>query len=559
MSLAATRTAPLVAAPLASPASAPTRSEAPPAAGRDGAVDLVRAACLIAVIAVHALMVGVSVSATGPVLENALERWSGFTVFSWCAQMMPLFFIAGGFASATHYRRVRARGERAAHYVASRLGRLLAVPLLAGAVTVIALSVLTVLGVDPEIVATAGWRISQPLWFLGVYVLCSALVPAMHRLNELAPRATLVGLGAGILAVDLTRFITGIDAVGFANLLFVWLFVQQLGFRLADGVAPGPRSAVAATLAAAALITVGASPANLFEALNPPTAVLALLGIIQCAVFVAVRGRLARIAEAPATRRISQAINERSMSIYAWHMLATVLLAGVLLGFGSSLAEPLSDAWWAQRPLWLAAVGAVVGGVLWLVAPLERLAIAWTRASVTTCRTRVACAALAGSGGVLLILATAGAPSAWVCGVALIGLALVLARAGRLERERDTEKHTVSERGDARELQHQDEFAGSARRHRDDRGRDHGREHEPHEQHARVDATVEQRHTKREHHADDVEDARPPLPDAHREGALASGPVRRDIAQVVHHEHRDCEEADTGSRDPHLLIRDLGL
>ena len=32
-----------------------------------------------------------------------------------------------------------------------------------------------------------------------------------------------------------------------------------------------------------------------------------------------------------------------------------------------------------------------------------------------------------------------------------------------------------------------------------------------------------------------------------------------DVAQVVDEQHRDSEEPDTGSGEPHLLIRDLGL
>ncbi|QIM17844.1 acyltransferase [Leucobacter coleopterorum] len=113
-----------LAAPVSVPASRSTTT-------RERSVDLVRAACLLAVVGVHALMVGVSVQGGIPVLENALESWSGFTEFSWFAQMMPLFFILGGFASATHYRRVRARGVTPSAYVATRLCRLLPAPLAA--------------------------------------------------------------------------------------------------------------------------------------------------------------------------------------------------------------------------------------------------------------------------------------------------------------------------------------------------------------------------------------------------------------------------------------------
>lgn len=409
---------------------------------RDPAVDLVRAACLIAVVAVHALMVGVSAPGGVVQLENALEAWDGFTVFSWFAQMMPLFFVLGGFASATHLRRVRAGRVGAGDYVALRLRRLLPVPLAAALAVVIALAGLTGAGLDPEFLAEAGWRISQPLWFLGVYVLCSALVPAALRLHERAPARTVAALGLGIVAVDVVRAATGIDAVGFANLLFVWLFVQQLGFWLADGRTPSLRQAGLAVLAIAALMLTGLSPANLFEALNPPTAALALLGIVQLAVFSALRSRLRAWAALPRVQRVSDAINGAAMTIYSWHMPVVVLLAGLLLlaapVAGSLLPAPLAPEWWLSRPVWLAVASFSVAGVVALAVRLERrprpssqsgqnearrsgAISARSRAAITTL------AVLAGAGGVLIILAATGALWAWVIGATMMGAAIKLA------------------------------------------------------------------------------------------------------------------------------------
>lgn len=428
-----------------------------PGPGRDRVVDLVRAACLIAVVGLHALMVGVSVQQGSPILENALESWGGFTVFSWFTQMMPLFFILGGFASVTHYRRLRGRGIRPADYIATRLRRLLPVPIAAGVATVIALVCLPLLGASGDMVATAGWRISQPLWFLGVYILCTALVPAMVGLHERAPRATLVGLACAIAAVDGLRFVTGIDAIGFANLLFVWLGVQQLGFWLADGRVPTRRHAYFAIAAMAALMALGLSSANLFEALNPPTAALALLGVVQLAVFAGLRPRLARIAAHPRVRAVSDAINTHAMTIYSWHMPVVVLLGGLLIPLstarpGFALPIPLSAEWWATRPLWLGAAAALVAVVVACAGRLERgsrgsgaatpgaaapgsatpgsaaLGAAVLGSAVPSSAVRVSLGVLASAGGVLLILAATGSLWAWAAGVALMALGLRLSR-----------------------------------------------------------------------------------------------------------------------------------
>ncbi|MCW2288986.1 acyltransferase-like protein [Leucobacter luti] len=457
MTLVAPSSAVSAAAHPTSPTAPATRDRAT----RDRAVDLVRAACLIAVVTVHALMVGASVSGDDVVLENALEGWDLFTPFSWFAQMMPLFFILGGFASATHFRRMRQRGIGAADYVALRLRRLLPVPLAAALAVATVLSAMTLTGLSPELVATAGWRISQPLWFLGVYVLCSACVPLALRAHERAPRCALAVLGGAVLLVDGVRFATGIDALGFANLLFVWLFVQQLGFWLADGRAPKLRLAGWAVAGIVALMLIGASPVNLFEALNPPTAPLALLGVVQFAVFARLRPRLAQWAELPRVRTASDVINGTAMTIYSWHMPVVVLLAGVLLGVEPLLAEgtgtllpvPLSAEWWASRPLWLVAAGLAVAGVVALVARLERrpgtvaagsasgsgagtgsradsatIAGPGTRDFAALSTGRATLAVLSGAGGVLVILAATGALWAWLVGVLMLWIAIQMTR-----------------------------------------------------------------------------------------------------------------------------------
>lgn len=405
---------------------------AAPCASRDRVVDLVRAGCLLAVVGLHALMVGVSIQDGDPVLENALENWSGFTVFSWIIQMMPLFFILGGFASITHYRRVRSRGVRPADYIAARLRRLLPVPLAAAGATVVALAGLSLTGVSADIVATAGWRISQPLWFLGVYILCSSLVPLMVWAHERAPRVSLIVLGSAIAAIDALRMLTGIDAIGFGNLLFVWLGVQQLGFWLADGRTPRRRHSLAAVAAMVGLMAIGASPVNLFDALNPPTAVLALLGVVQLAVFGAIRPKLALWADHPSLRAASDAINSRAMTIYSWHMPVVVLLAGLLVvGAGSpaslDLSIPLSGEWWMTRPLWLGAAALAVAVVVRLTGSLEsRRRVADTTAAAVSGR-RTALGVVVSAAGVLVVLAGTGALWAWIVGALMLAVGQHLA------------------------------------------------------------------------------------------------------------------------------------
>lgn len=390
---------------------------------RDSSVDAIRVALLVVVFALHAMMVGVSLGPSGPVLENALEGQGWFAAVSWVVQIMPLFFIAGGFSSLHHWRSMRARGATGTDYVRARLERLVRPAIVLVAVVAAALVALSLAGLAPELVATAGFRIGQPLWFLGVYLATSALVPVMVRAHERARVLTPLALLAGVVAVDVLRFSTGLDGIGFVNLLLVWLLVQQLGFHLADGaldrLAPSALWSIAAGALALLAVITAATPysADMYENLNPPTVCLVVLGVAQLALFQLARPRIrAWVERADASRTIS-AVGERAMTVYLWHMPVLVGLAGVLLvanaAFGLPLPEPMSADWWATRPLWLSAAAAAVATVTLVFARFERARRAAPgRATVagpapTPARRRaVALDAACGVAGVAVVLVT---------------------------------------------------------------------------------------------------------------------------------------------------------
>ncbi|KQW08292.1 hypothetical protein ASC66_05070 [Leifsonia sp. Root4] len=380
--------------------------------GRDVSIDAVRAMLLVAVVALHAMMVGVSVGAGGPVLANALEQQAWFAPVSWIVQVMPLFFVIGGFASISQWRGLRARGVSPASYVRGRIDRLVRPALALVVVVGGALLALAALGMPAELVATAGFRIGQPLWFLGVYILCSALVPLMVAAHERAKVATPVLLLAAVVAVDVARLSSGIGAIGFLNLLFVWLLVQQLGFWLADGhvdaIAPRARVGVIITaLAALIALTAGPYPADMFVNLNPPTLCLVLLGAAQLMLFSLLRGRISALAERPRARRAIDELGKRGMTVYIWHMPVLIILAAALLILnattGLALPEPLSAEWWSSRALWLLIVGLAVTPVVSLFARFERGRRPVSGAALPTPRS-VALDTVLGAGGVAVVL-----------------------------------------------------------------------------------------------------------------------------------------------------------
>ncbi len=380
-----------------------------PAPARDTSIDLLRAVCTIVVVALHATMAGVVVSGGEVALVNALEQpW--FWPASWLVQIMPLFFIAGGVTGAVAFRRWRGAGGTAAGFAANRIRRLLPPGIVAVAVTALGLASLRALGVPSELLVEAGFRISQPLWFLGVFLLVQALLPALLAAHERRPGLTIIALAAGVLAVDIIRLSTGIEAVGYANLALVWLLIQQLGFFLADGRFARASARARVTVAGAALMTTGILAAvgvfspDMYVNLNPPTIALVLLGVAQVSLFSLAQPALRRIASHGAPAAVTEAVGRRAMGIYLWHMPAIVLLAGGLVAF-ALVADvdliPLYDpAWWATRPAWFVAVGALAL-VLCALAPRVRLGAS---GSVTLVRAALGSALAVASIAVLFVL-----------------------------------------------------------------------------------------------------------------------------------------------------------
>ncbi|MDF2509399.1 MAG: hypothetical protein K0Q52_3258, partial [Microbacterium sp.] len=277
----------------------------PQRASRDTGIDFVRALCVLGVVLLHSIMVGVTVDPSGPVFENASDGTAWIAPLSWLLQVMPLFFVIGGFSGLLAYRRMRERGGTAVGFVAGRLHRLLRPAVFTIAIVGVGLALLTVLGVPAELIGTAGFRYGQPLWFLGVFLLCQALLPAFAAAHERAPYRTIGALVAASIAVDVLRAATGLEGLGFLNLAFVWMALQQLGFFLADGRigALSRRLRAAAGLGALLLLVLtfltGIYSPDLIANINPPTAALLLVGVAHTSLLSLHRDRLERFSRRP--------------------------------------------------------------------------------------------------------------------------------------------------------------------------------------------------------------------------------------------------------------------
>ncbi|QKS17518.1 acyltransferase [Curtobacterium sp. Csp2] len=352
-------------------------------AQRDLVVDLVRTACVVLVVVVHITMVGVAVGPDGIAVTSPLQEAPWYVAATWVGQVMPLFFVVGGFASAVGWRSTVARGGGARDFVATRLVRLFrpAIPLFL--VLAVALGTATALGTPPELLGEIAFGIGSPLWFLAAYGITQCCVPLLARLHARAPWRTLGALLVLAAAVDAVRFATGLAEVGLLNLGPVWLFAQQLGFLWADGwfarrsrlVLVG--AAVAGYAALVPLTSVGLWAPDMLQDLNPPMLPLAFLAVAQACLVQLLHGPLSRLMRTRGAQAAVFVVGRDGMVVYLWHLPLFIALNGIALLLGAPFPEPGSAVWWATRPVALVVVLAVAIGIArglrWFDRPLPRL------------------------------------------------------------------------------------------------------------------------------------------------------------------------------------------
>jgi len=341
---------------------------------RDLSIDFARALCLPVVVLLHALQMGIG----GDPLRafNALDGFEPLAWATWPLMIMPVFFICGGFAAITQWRRLRGHGETVAHYVRLRVIRLARPVVSVTAAVGVVLAAMLAAGADYEFVRTFAVRLAEPLWFIPVYIACTALVPVMSTVHRHAPWAGYLGLAGGVVAVDALARTTGVP-IGPLNWLFVWLFAQQLGFGLRDGWFARRSRATLWAMAAGSygvivvLVTVFGYSHDMLDNLNPPTLCILALALGQVSLFALAQPAIRRGMQHRALLGGVYVFGVYGMVIYLWHTFAMAVVVGAHGASGLPFPAVLSPAWWATRPLWIAAVSVVVALCCLVVPRLE--------------------------------------------------------------------------------------------------------------------------------------------------------------------------------------------
>ncbi len=362
-------------------------------AHRDRAVDGLRALALLAVPTGHWMVGGFTLDAGGG-LHNAspLSAFGALAPASWVLQMLGIFFLVGGYASALSHRR---REGSTAGWLKGRCARLGRPVLGVTAVWALAVPVLYAAGVPEATLRTGATLVIQPLWFVGVYLGVTALTPycvrAARRLGGWAAAPLLASVGV----VDLLRYGPYADSMpswlAVLNILPGWLFAYQLGVAWAERRI-GRRGAwlllAGGGVLFAVLLVVFHYPASMVGVpgaaranSHPPSLLVPALAAAQSGAAVLVRDRLARALARPALWAPVVVVNLCAMTILCWHQTA-MLAAAVPASFAGPVAglttAPDSLGWIAARLAWLPVFAVLLVAIARYARRFEE---PWTRAT----------------------------------------------------------------------------------------------------------------------------------------------------------------------------------
>ncbi|MFF7180889.1 acyltransferase family protein [Streptomyces sp. NPDC008121] len=361
-------------------------------AHRDRAVDGLRALALLAVPTGHWLLGGFTLSSDGA-LHNAspLSAFGAFAPVSWILQMLGIFFLVGGYASALSYRK---RKGSTGDWLKGRLARLGRPVLGVTAVWALLLPALHYgFGVPGDTLRTASTLVVQPLWFVGVYTVVTALTPlCLRAASRLGVWAAAPLLGS-VAVVDVLRYGPYAETVpswlGLLTILPGWLFAYQLGVSWAEGRLTRRHAwglLVGGAALFAALLLFFGYPASMVgvpgEARtnsHPPSLLVLALAAAQSGAAILLRDRLGKLLRRPALWAPVVVVNLSAMTILCWHqtaMLAAAIPASYAGEVPGLVGAPDTVGWVLARLAWMP----LFAGLLVLIGRFARgFESPWTR------------------------------------------------------------------------------------------------------------------------------------------------------------------------------------
>lgn len=354
---------------------------------RNRYVDFLRAVSILVVITGHWLIAAPYYHDGSLTPSDLLEIQPNAQWLTWIFQVMPIFFIVGGYANAVSLEGARKRKVGYADWLARRLIRLVT-PLFALLLGwAILATLLRFSGVSGDVIGLASRAALIPTWFLAIYIMVVILAPATYNAWRRWGFASFWAFAAAGALVDIGFFAADVQWLGWSNYFWIWLAVHHLGYAWRDGRAGSPARLIVCSAVALSMLlllvfkgsyplAMAGSPDEALSNSRPPKITLLALGIFQFGLLLAAEGPMRRLLSGLRVWAATVLINSMIMTVYLWHltvMVIVVSIAYVAGGPGLGL-EPGTTEWWLTRPIWIAILYALLLPATLVLAPLERRA-----------------------------------------------------------------------------------------------------------------------------------------------------------------------------------------
>lgn len=352
---------------------------------RNRYVDFLRSLSILVVIVGHWLIATAYYVDGTLTSEHLLKTQPQTQWLTWIFQVMPIFFIVGGYSNAVSLESARRKGIAYAGWLSARLNRLVA-PLL---VLLIAWAGIAVtmgrFGVSPAVIQMTSQAALIPTWFLAIYIMVVILAPTTYKLWRRWGFASFWAFVAIAIAVDIAFFAADVKWLGWSNYFWVWLAVHHLGFAWRDDRMGSAKQLIfysaLALLALWLLVSYGpyplamvGSPDEHLSNTLPPKITLLALGIMQFGLLLSFEKPMRRALAGLRLWTATVLINSMIMTVYLWHITVMVVFVALLyLAGGPGLGlEPGTLDWWYSRPVWISVLMVLLLPVALLLSPLER-------------------------------------------------------------------------------------------------------------------------------------------------------------------------------------------
>ena len=357
--------------------------QAPPE--RNRYVDFLRALSILAVVVGHWLVAAPYIGSDGELVGGHLLGILPWTQWlTWGFQVMPIFFLVGGYSNGVSWASTRAKQGHYSDWFASRIQRLINPVFPVLLVWAGFAFVATQVGMARETVRMTVFLALIPVWFLAVYLLVTALAPLTWKLWEKLGMWSFGLLVAGAWIVDWLTLAQAIPYVNFLNFLFVWLAIHQLGFAWQHGkLAEGwPLTLLLFGLFVLVTLTIygpypiamiGVPGAEITNSM-PPTLALLALGVTQTGLVLALEPWGRKLLDNLTFWTATVLMNGMIMTVYLWHLTACVLVmvAAWAAGGVGLRVMPGTAEWWLARPVWFALYIAALLPLIAIFARYER-------------------------------------------------------------------------------------------------------------------------------------------------------------------------------------------